>query len=182
MKTFWALAIMFLLHDTYYYWLHRAFHTSKWLYRTVHALHHDPAYALETRTGLAMSCTESLLLHGVPYALATLSSSLLLTSTQDGVQTVNVWIILAFYIASAQLGMIGHSGLKFKSRLPLGGLFSTPCWLHCSFLALFKAVQIIRSTTSTLATTWACTFATGTIGVAPQHLQSTTTVQTAHCC
>lgn len=119
MKTFWALAIMFLLHDTCYYCLHCACHTSKWLYRTVHALHHDPAYALEARTGLVMTCAESLLLHGVPYALATVSSSHLLTSTQSGVQTVNVWVVSAFIIASAQLGMIGHSGLKFKSHLPL---------------------------------------------------------------
>lgn len=117
--TLWSTTVMLLLHDAYYYFMHRAMHTNKWLYRNVHATHHELSVMMEARTGLVITATESLLGHCVPYALALAINVLLFTHWQDGVHYINLGVLAAPILVSAQLGMIGHSGLKYRSHLPL---------------------------------------------------------------
>ncbi len=38
-----SFVISFLVHDTYFYWLHRTLHT-KWLYKRFHSIHHKSIY------------------------------------------------------------------------------------------------------------------------------------------
>jgi sterol desaturase/sphingolipid hydroxylase (fatty acid hydroxylase superfamily) len=115
----WATMLMLLVHDAYYYFLHRALHANRWLYKHVHAHHHDPRVMLEARTGLIITCWESILGHCIPYAFTLALNMLLFTRVSDGVHFANIPTLVAPMIVSTQLGMIGHSGMRYSSPLVL---------------------------------------------------------------
>lgn len=92
------------VHDAYYYFLHRALHANRWLYRHVHAHHHDPRVMLEARTGLVISCTESVLGHCIPYAFTLAMNIILFSRVSGGVQYANVLTLVAPMVVSTQVG------------------------------------------------------------------------------
>jgi sterol desaturase/sphingolipid hydroxylase (fatty acid hydroxylase superfamily) len=93
------------VHDAYYYFLHRALHANRWLYRHVHAHHHDPRVMLEARTGLVISCAESVLGHCIPYAFTLAMNIILFTRVSGGVQYANVLTLVAPMVVSTQVGL-----------------------------------------------------------------------------
>jgi len=117
--TLWAVCVTLLLHDAYYYWLHRVMHSNMWLYRHVHAMHHDPAVMLEARTGMIITAAEAFLSGGLFYAASIVFNCVLFTRMVDGTHVFNLWVILTPILTTGMLGNIGHSGLKYKSPLPL---------------------------------------------------------------
>ncbi len=112
---FASLAIMIVLHDTYFYWTHRAMH-HRWLYRFFHRTHHlstDPtpwaAYAFSPWEALVQAGIGPLIVFTVP---------------------VHATAFGAFMAWQISFNVLGHCGYEIYPRwflrTPLGMLLNTP--------------------------------------------------------
>lgn len=106
--------ILHVLHDTYFYWTHRAFHEVSWLKR-LHVAHHT------SRAPTALSATSfswgEALVQGLFYVLVITFVPL-------------HWsMVIFFYVAVAWISMIGHCGFEFWPnslyRFPYGFTFNS---------------------------------------------------------
>jgi sterol desaturase/sphingolipid hydroxylase (fatty acid hydroxylase superfamily) len=117
--TMWSVCVTLLLHDAYYYGLHRAMHSSKWLYRQVHATHHDREVMLEARTGMVITAAEAFLSGGLFYTLSIAFNCVFFTRMVSGTHVFNLWVLFTPALTTGMLGNIGHSGLKYHTPFPL---------------------------------------------------------------
>ncbi len=64
-----SFLILLVGQDAYFYWTHRMMHSSKWLYQTMHSVHHRSLYPSAFAT-FAMHPTEALVASGFNFAMA----------------------------------------------------------------------------------------------------------------
>jgi lathosterol oxidase len=114
----WYLPVSFVLlvvlHDTYFYWMHRLMHRSKWL-RTIHAAHHG-SYNPNPLTAMAFHPLEALAeIAIIPVLLFVLPAHPL--------------VLLLFGVWSLGWNIIGHLGYELFPagfvRHPVGRYFNT---------------------------------------------------------
>jgi sterol desaturase/sphingolipid hydroxylase (fatty acid hydroxylase superfamily) len=101
-----------IIHDAYYYAVHRLLHHNRWLYRAVHADHHRRELLLQARTGLFISAAEAVVLVGLPYGAMAMTIPLLMPS-------VSHYEMMLSIFTSSHIAIIGHSGVKFNNPLAL---------------------------------------------------------------
>lgn len=99
---FWAsIPVMVLLHDTLFYWLHRAMHT-RLLYARVHLLHHRSVYPTAFAAysfSFAEAFAESLIVTAIVFMIP-----------------VHPLAVLIFQTYSTAYNIYGHCGREFFSR------------------------------------------------------------------
>jgi len=95
---FLSLLWMIILHDTYFYWVHRLLHT-KWFFKNVHRVHHRSA----NPTPLAANSfhpLEALILGMIVFPLIT-------------IWPVHILALLLFNSIVVITNMVGHLGFEF---------------------------------------------------------------------
>ncbi|HEV2481512.1 MAG TPA: DUF2147 domain-containing protein [Puia sp.] len=111
---FAAFPLMFLMHDTYFYWMHRLIHHPK-LFRLFHLVHHrsvNPspwsAYAFHPLEAFAESLIFVIFLFTIP---------------------INLWHLFIFFLLSLVYNVYGHLGFELYPagfhRHPLGRWMNT---------------------------------------------------------
>jgi len=95
---FLSLALMIILHDTYFYWVHRLLHT-KWFLKNIHRVHHRSA----NPTPLAANSfhpVEAFILGIIVFPLIT-------------IWPVHIFALLVFNTLVVVTNVIGHLGFEF---------------------------------------------------------------------
>lgn len=112
LRAWWMLVCVLLLHDAYYYAVHRLLHRSRWLYKAVHADHHCHDVLLQARTGLFISKAEAVVLIGLFYGAVAVFMPFWVPINSPLEQ-------LLVFNTSVHVAIIGHSGVKFNQPLAL---------------------------------------------------------------
>lgn len=97
---FLSIVLMILLHDTYFYWVHRLLHT-RWFLKTIHRVHHRSA----NPTPLAANSfhpIEAIILGIIVFPLIT-------------IWPVHILALLIFNSLVVVTNVIGHLGFEFIS-------------------------------------------------------------------
>jgi sterol desaturase/sphingolipid hydroxylase (fatty acid hydroxylase superfamily) len=111
LRWFWVTALNMLLFDTWYYWTHRIVHKQKWLYRNVHADHHQHIAMMEARTSLVFSIVEGLFLLGIPNSLGILVYVW-------WYQSPDILNVAPSMLVSSLLAITAHTGVEFHGVVP----------------------------------------------------------------
>ena len=98
---FLSLAVMIILHDTYFYWTHRLLHT-KWFFKKIHVVHHRSA----NPTPLAAYS-----FHPFEAFIETLIVFPFVT-----IWPVHIFAFLLFTFLVLVMNVIGHLGFEFMPR------------------------------------------------------------------
>lgn len=113
----WVFAVL-IVHDTYFFWMHRLAHRCRWLYRVLHAAHHNTGAMCEARTTLLSTGAEVVIMLAVPQLLC-IAVYMSLFAWHHSAYHVNVWHVYMPLVTLGQIGMLQHSGLKFNNALAL---------------------------------------------------------------
>lgn len=108
---FLSLLIMILVHDTYFYWVHRLFHT-RWFLKNVHNIHHRSA----NPTPLAANSfhpIEALILGIVVFPLITIWP----------VHILALLLFNSFVVITNVIGHLGFEFIPFKLRHSMTGKY-----------------------------------------------------------
>lgn len=108
-----------LIFDFFYYWMHRAFHTNRFLYKNVHAVHHEDQITTVYTT----------FHHSFPDLLLTNTVPLLLTSICFPVPAYTFALIFCYKNIAE---VAGHSGVNKK----------TPSFVQCIWLPKALGIEL----------------------------------------
>jgi sterol desaturase/sphingolipid hydroxylase (fatty acid hydroxylase superfamily) len=111
LRMLWTVALHLLLFDAWYYWAHRVTHKQKWLYRNVHADHHQHIAMMEARTSLVFSVVEGIVLLGIPNTLG-------MWAYVSWYQSPDILHVLPAMLIGSLLAITAHIGVEFHSTLP----------------------------------------------------------------
>jgi len=92
-----------LLHDIYFYLVHRTFHTSRPLYAYFHAMHHEHAYAMNVFAVGYAELAENFVQVGVPWVVWTMLAG------------GNWWYWMAPLSLVLFTTLVGHSGYRMSA-------------------------------------------------------------------
>ena len=98
---FLSLVLMTVIHDTYFYWMHRLMHHPK-IYSLVHRVHHRSV----NPTPFAANS-----FHATEAVLESLVMPLMIA-----VMPISIWAIVVFDLFSFSTNVIGHLGYEFAPR------------------------------------------------------------------
>jgi sterol desaturase/sphingolipid hydroxylase (fatty acid hydroxylase superfamily) len=96
-----SILIMFILHDTYFYWTHRLMHHPK-IFRLVHRTHHnstDPS----PWTSYAFHPIEAIIEYGISFIIVF-------------IMPVNFWALIIWQVLQMMFNVIGHLGFEIYPK------------------------------------------------------------------